>query len=135
MYAAVGAPGSTYDAEIVKESFFSANVLPGRVLPDFKFSLDDYGDIPLVTIGDGTFQKGSWLIKFYNENTNDKQQCYFNKMLYSAKVVSKNTYGMLKERFRFCTKTNSQPKNLYYVIMACIALHNICISENDLCQL
>ena len=41
---------------------------------------------------------------------------------------------MLKGRFRFLyKKAECQPNNLRYVIMACIALHNICISENDPC--
>ena len=60
---------------------------------------------------------------------------YFNKMLCSVRVVSWNTYGMLKGTFRFLyEKTECQPNNLRYVIMACIALHNICISENDSSQ-
>ena len=93
------------------------------------------GDIPLVTIGDSVFRIYSWLMKYYNENTKDKQQHYFKKMLCSARVVSQNTYGMLKGRFRFLyEKTECESNNLRYVIMACIALHNICISENDPCQ-
>ena len=42
---------------------------------------------------------------------------------------------MLKCRFRFSYKKNEcQPNNLLYVIMACIALHNIRISENYPCH-
>jgi hypothetical protein len=135
LYAAVGAPGSTHDARMLKESSFFDEVLNGRVLPDRKINLGDFGDIPLVTIGDSAFPRFSWLVKCYNENTRDQQQRYFNKMLCSARVVSENTYGMLKGRWRFLyKKTEARPENLRYIIMACIALHNVCIAENDPCQ-
>ena len=84
---------------------------------------------------DSVFPRFSGLIKCYNENTRDPQQCCFNKMLCSARVVSKNTYGMLKGRWHFLyKKTEAQPENLCYIIMACIAIHNLCIAENDPCK-
>ena len=98
LYAAVGAPGSTHDARMLKESSFFDEVLSGRALPDQKINLGDFWDIHLVTIGDSTFPHFSWLIKCYNENTRDPQQRYFIKMLCSARVISENTYGMLKGR-------------------------------------
>ena len=87
LYAAVGALGSTHGARMLKESPFFDEVLSGRELPDRKINLGDFGDIPLVTIGDSAFPRFSWLIKCYNENTRDPQQRYFNKMLCSARVV------------------------------------------------
>ena len=135
LYAAVGAPGSTHDARMLKESSFFDEILSGRALPDRKINLGDYGDIPLVTIGDSAFPRFSWLLKCYNENTRDPKQRYYNKSLCSARVVSEHTYGMLKGRWRFLyKKTEAQPANLRYIIMACIALHNLCIAENDPCQ-
>ena len=98
LYAAVGAPGSTHNSRMLKESAFFEEVLSGRAFPDRKINLGDLGDIPLVTIGNSAFPRFSWLIKCYNENTRDLQQCYFNKMLCSARVVFENTYGMLKGR-------------------------------------
>ena len=135
LYAAVGAPGCTHDARMLKESSFYDEILNGNCLPDRKIALGDYGDIPLVTIGDSAFPRFSWLIKCYNENTRNPQQRYFNKSLCSARVVSENNYGMLKGRWRFLyKKTECHPENLKYIIMACIALHNLCIAENDPCQ-
>ena len=65
----------------------------------------------------------------------DLQQRYFNKMLHSARVVSENTYGRLKGIWRFLyKKTKAKQENLRYIIMACIALHNLCIAENDPCE-
>ena len=74
LYAAVGAPGTTHDATMLKESPFFDEVLSGRALPDRKTNLGDLGDIPLVTIGDNAFPRFSWLIKCCNENTIDSQQ-------------------------------------------------------------
>ena len=63
LYAAVGAPGSTHDARMLKESSFFDEVLSGRALPDRKINLGGFRDIPLVTIGDSAFPRFSWLIK------------------------------------------------------------------------
>ena len=42
---------------------------------------------------------------------------------------------MLKGRWRsLYMKTKAKPENLGYIIMACIALHNLCIAENDPCK-
>ena len=87
LHAAVGAPGSTHVAKMLKESSFFDEVLSGRALPDRKINLGDFGDIPLVTIRDSAFPRFSWLIKCCNENTRDPQQRYFSKMLCSARVV------------------------------------------------
>ena len=135
LYAAIGAPGSTHDAKMLKESSYFDEVLRGRALPDRKINLGDFGDIPLVTIEDIAFPRFSWLTKCYNENTRDQQQRYFNKMLCTARVVSENTYGMLKRGWRFLyKKTEAQAEHLRYIITACIALYNLCIAENDPCK-
>ena len=120
---------------MLKESSFFDEVLSGRELPDRKINLDDFGDIPLVTIRDSAFPRFSWLIRCYNEKTRDRQQPYFNKMLCSARVVLENTYRILKGKWRFLyKKTEILPENLHYIIMVCIALHNLYIAENDQCK-
>ena len=87
-----------------------------------------------MIIGDTAFPKHAWLLKGYNEDTRDPKQRYFNKKLSSARVVTENAYGMLKGRFRILyKKTECRLKNLKFVIMACVMLHNLCISVRDLC--
>ena len=52
-----------------------------------------------------------------------------------ARVVSEHAYGMLKGRWRILyKKTEYKLKNIRHVIMACIALHNICIARDDPCR-
>ena len=49
-------------------------------------------------------------------------------------MVTENSYGMLKGRFRISyKKTDCRLKNLKYVIIACVMLHNFCISVRDPC--
>ena len=71
-------------------------------MPVIRFG--DFGKIQLVTIGDSALPQYEWLLKTYNENTRDEQQKDFNKRLCGAKVVTENTYGMLKVDGTFYTK-------------------------------
>ena len=67
LYAAVGAPGSTHDARLLKQSPIFHKILKGDVLPDRVISLGDFGYVPLVTVGGSAFPQFSWLIKGHNE--------------------------------------------------------------------
>ena len=84
LYAAVVAPGSTHDARLLKESSIYSDIINGNVIPDRVVQLGDFGEIPLVTIGDSAFPQHVWLIKAYNENIRDNQKKYFNKRLCGA---------------------------------------------------
>ena len=107
-------------------------IISGNIIPDKRTTLGDFGNIPLVTIRDTTFPKQAWLLKGYSEDTRDPKQRYFNTKICSARVVTENAYGMLKGKFRILyKKTEGQLKNLKYVIMACVMLHNLCISVRD----
>ena len=78
-------------------------ILNGDVLPNRAMYLDGSGEIPLVTVGDSAFPRHPWLLKCYNEETRDPQR-YFNKKLCSARVVTENAYGMLREDGAFYIK-------------------------------
>ena len=135
LYAAVGAPGSTHDARILKNCSLYKKIIDGDIIPDKVVELDNYGAVPFVTIGDSAFPKHSWLIKAYDENTLITKEKYFNKYLYKARVVTENAYGMMKGRWRFShKKTECRISNIRYIILAIIALHNICIDFNDPCK-
>ena len=140
LYAAVGAPGSTYDARLQNESSIYSDIINGNVIPDRVVQLGDFGEIPLVTIGDSAFPQFAWLIKAYNENTRDNLKKYFSKRLHGARVVTENAYDMLKARWGILFKkkkktTECQLFNLRYFVMA---LHNLililfekdCVGEN-----
>ena len=49
--------------------YVSHSILNGGAIPDRKIMLGEYGEISLVTVGDSTFPRFSWLIKCYDEST------------------------------------------------------------------
>ena len=128
-YAAVGAPGSTHDARLLRHTLLFKDIVTGDAIPDQQLELGDFSTIPLVTLGYRAFPKFAWLLKTYNDRTNEPQQRFFNKCLRSARVVCQNAYGMLKGRWRILyKKTEVRNFNLKYVVMACIMLHNVLVS-------
>ena len=54
LYAAVGAPGSTHDARMLRNTSLFKEIVDGNKLPKKSFNLEDMGEIPLLTIGDST---------------------------------------------------------------------------------
>ena len=54
-YAAVGAPGSTHDARLLRHTSLFKDILSGDAIPDQQLELGDFGTIPLVTVGDSAF--------------------------------------------------------------------------------
>ena len=48
------------------------------------------------TINDSAFSRHPCLLKVYPEKIQIAQQHHFNKKLFSALVVTENSYGMLK---------------------------------------
>ena len=110
LYAAVGAPGSTHDARMLRNTSLFKEIVDGNKLPKKSFNLEDMGEIPLLTIGDYAFPRFPWLIKAYTESPRmTQQQKYFNRKLCSARVVVENCYGMLKGRWRVLYKKNRMP--------------------------
>ena len=112
-YAAVGAPVSNHDARLLKESSIYAAMLDADIMPNKVIRLDDFGEIPLVTIGNSAFSQCAWLLKMYNENTRDKEQKYFNKGRCGARVVTENAYDMLKGKWRFLYKKQNVDFSTY----------------------
>ena len=56
--ATVNAPGSTHDARLLRHTSVFSDIVSGRALPDKSINLgNEYGEIPLVTIGDNAFPR------------------------------------------------------------------------------
>lgn len=134
-WAAVGAPGSTHDSRLLRSCTLFDDIQQGHVFPSASLRTSEYGEIPFTTVGDSAFPRYTWLMKPYDESTRDPIKRYFNKRLCSARVVSEHAYGMLKGRWRILyKKTECKLKNIRHIIMACIALHNMCIDKDDPCR-
>ena len=80
-YAAVGAPGSTHDARLLKESSICSDITDGNVIPGRVLQLGDFGEISLVKNAESAFPQFAWLIKTYNENTRDNQKKVFQQAI------------------------------------------------------
>ena len=134
LWAGVGAPGSVHDSTLLQSSPIFTDIESGRVLPNNVLRLPGHGEIPLRVVGDSAFPARPWLLKAYPDTTKNQKEVYFNKKLRAARVVSEHAYGMLKGRWRLIyKKTESRRRNIKAVIMACIALHNLCIARSDPC--
>ena len=58
--------------------------MAGQGLPNKTAALDDYGEAPLVTVGDSAFPRFSWLVKAFDGNTGDQKERNYNPKLSSA---------------------------------------------------
>ena len=131
----VGVPGSTHDAKLLRNSSIYEKIQTGETISNRTILFGNFGQVPLITLGDSVFPRYSWLVKSYHEDTKDPQQRYFNKKLCGARAVTGNAHGMLKGRWRILDKKpECRLKNVKYVIMTCVMLHNLCIELDDHCQ-
>ena len=88
LYAGI-ASGSTQGTRLLRNASIYQDIMNGGEIPQRSLLLGDFGDIPLVTIGDSPFLRYAWLIKGYN----DPHQRYFSAKLCGATVVTENAYG------------------------------------------
>lgn len=96
LYDVGGAPGSAHAARLSKETSIFHRSLKGDILPDRIINFEDFGYMPLVTVGDCAFLQFSW----NKENAHGKQQRYSNERFCGARVVTGNAYGILKGRWQ-----------------------------------
>ena len=90
LYCGVGAPGSAHDSRMLRSTSLYEKIISGSIIPDKRITLGDFGNIPLVTIGDAAFSKHAWLLKGYSEDIRDPKQRHFNTELCRARVVTEN---------------------------------------------
>ena len=100
LHCDAGTPGSTHDSRMLCSTSLYEKIISGNIIPEKGVIIGDFGNIPLVTIGDTAFPKHAWLLKGYSEDTPDPKQRYFNTKLCSARVVTENAYDMFKGRLR-----------------------------------
>lgn len=125
--------GSTEDARFLRNTRFSKQILQGKGVPDKSLYLgEENGEMLLTVIGDSAFARLSCSLKSFNSVTENPKERYYNLILSSAQVVTKNAYGILNGRWRILyIKTEMKLQNLKYIIMGCVVLHNLCTAKND----
>ena len=99
LHLTAGAPGSIHDSRLLRHSTLFQEINRGNIIPNKCINSGDADEIHLTSIGDSSFPRLQCLIKGLNEKTRDQKERHFDKKLFSARIVSENTYGMLKGRW------------------------------------
>ena len=88
-----------------------------------------------VLLGDSAYAESNFLVPPFKDYGNlSEKQLRINYLHSSTRMVVENAFGLLKCRFRRL-KFFESPKIGFISIVACCVLHNICISENDICDI
>ena len=84
LYCAAGAPGSTHDARMLRNSaiYQKKKVVTGHAIPDRVIDLGEQGK-NLLEIA---FSKLAWLMNVFREDTSDRRETYFDKKLCSRRL-------------------------------------------------
>lgn len=115
-----GPPSKIHDARIFKLSFISA------MLPDI--CKDEWH-----ILGDAAYPLRKYLITPYRDYGNlTLEERNFNHKFSACRVRIENAFGLLKARFRQLIRLdyNTVRRSSRFII-ACCALHNLCISNSD----
>jgi hypothetical protein len=115
IWGSCGFPGNSHDSVILQSTDLWEQYRTGReYLPNIAKKINGVVVPPLI-LADSAFQLKSWLMKPYT----------------NAKLISKERYfNYLKGRWRILMrKCESLPDEVKMVTLACMVLHNICISK------
>ena len=132
LWASAGLPGSVNDACSFQACKLYQDINNGKKLPEIYKTIKSI-QIPPLILGDSVFPHQTWLQKPCTcANLTDKQS-YFNFRLSRARMVTECAFGQLKGSWRVLyRKCEPSQESLKINILACIALHNICIEKEDL---
>ena len=85
-----------------------------------------------MILGDSAFPFRVWLMKPHGNDNLTPVEGYFNYRLSRARMVTERAYGQLKSRWRVLyRKLECRPDSVKLAALACIVLHNICITTKD----
>lgn len=131
IWTACGSPGNTHDSTVFQGTNLWHNILEGGVIPK-KAQVVDGVEVPPIILGDGAFPLKTWLMKPFGDLHLTEERRNFNYRLSRARMVTEGAFGKLKGRWRVLHRKNEASKNVCKkVTLACIVLHNLCISTGD----
>ena len=103
----------------------------GEIIPQIGKDIGSITVSPIIS-GDLAFPFKLWLMKPFTSAVLTPIQSNFNYRLSRAVMVVECAYGQLKGPWRILRrKCESTPVELRSVCLACIVLHNICISRGE----
>jgi len=86
--------------------------------------------INFAILVDSGYGLKEWLIPPLNRNPEDASERRFNRAHKSTRRVIENSFGILRERFPCLNYLRVDPIFAGKIVMACVALHNICSKED-----
>ena len=131
IWGSCGFPGNSHDSVIFQSTDLWANIMQNEAILKIGKQIEGI-HIPALILVDSAFPLKFWMLKTYsNAMLTPKQRC-FNYRLSRARMVTEGAYGQLKGRWRVLhRKYESSAKEVKIITLACVILHNICISQND----
>ena len=131
IWGSCGFPGNSHDSIIFQSTEIWNKIQEKDYLPLIAKNVGDC-ELPPVLLADSAFPLKPWLLKPYSNAVLTPKQRNFNYRLSRARMVVESAYGMLKGRWRvLLRKCECSTDQVKMVTLACMVLHNVCISQDD----
>lgn len=131
-WGSCGFPGNSHDSVILQSTDLWEQIQEKEFLPNIAKKFNGI-EVPPLILADSAFQLKSWLMKPYTNAKLTAKERYFNYRLSRGRMVTECAYGQLKGRWRILMrKCESLPEEVKMITLACMVLHNICISKGDI---
>ena len=125
-------PGNSHDSVILQSTNLWEQIQEKKYLPNISKKLGGI-EVPPLILADSAFQLKPWLMKSCTNAKLTGKERYFTYRLSRARMVTECAYGQLKGRWRILLrKCESLPEEVKMITLACMVLHNICISQGDI---
>ncbi|CAG7830718.1 unnamed protein product [Allacma fusca] len=127
IWVKTGMPGRQSDSGAFKESKLFREISTEEKIPRATKEIEGH-HIPLVLLGDSGFSMERWLMKPFTHHTElTPARKIFKYRLSRARRAVENVFGRLKARWRRLYRgIDVLYKNAHKVIIAAVALHNLC---------
>lgn len=115
-----GVPSKIHDSRVLKLSFINKQI-PKICAPDYHI------------LGDSAYPLRNYLLTPYRDygNLTESEKIY-NQKFSQTRVKIENAFGLLKSRFRQLIRLDfHEVETMGKFVIACCALHNLCIERND----
>ena len=129
--ASLSFSGNSHDSIIFQSTDLWHNITENDIIPSISQVIEGTKVYPMI-LGDSAFPFRVWLMKPYGNANLTPEEGYFNYRLSRARMVTERAYGQLKSRWRVLyRKLKCRPDSVKLAALACIVLHNICITTKD----
>ena len=128
IWASVGFPRNSHDYIVFQSTDLWYNITENNIIPSISQVIEGTEVYPMI-LGDSAFPFRLWLMKPYGAANLTPEEGYFNYRLSRARMITERAYGQLKSRWRVLfRKLECRPGSVKLAALACIVLHNICIT-------